>query len=518
MVVSSIKYFSLVVLLFLNVFIISVKSEPYNPSCSWWVSNVENQGNKNDCNFANPCDTLMKAIDQMSNAGSSICPETTTRYIFIVSSDKAYIGEGNVGIRVNPKYPDLDARFYSVLIQAVDPITTEPTTDLPKMANTPAVFDAESKSHLMLFDSVSPSILFQMITFKNGIHKKDAKYDSSITVALQTRSISFDNCQFTNNTGGKLGSIYWAPTDKTTISNCIFSNNTASLVDGYGGAIRFSTRSNVLISNCNFSNNSAYTGGAMYSNSSDVVVKSTSFIGNTATYAGGAVYNQHSPRFVDQSWNFLTFKNNKAQFGGALMDYVTTILYNNVSFIQNEATIAGGAALFNDSISSFTNIIFESNKANQGGAVWVFDPEPNNSQLLIKNSKFTSNTATIGGAIYCNSSTARMNTENEFIDNIATDSDSKSNDDFCTKTCLTAAGDCGCPGGCTLPPPPVKVITSRRETKIAIAIFLPVTAVLLGVVGFLLWKTNQKGKIVALRKNNFDDQIRLNDQRDEGDL
>ena len=140
-------------------------------------------------------------------------------------------------------------------------------------------------------------------------------------------------------TGTSYGAIYCDGSNNAVVlNNCSFYNNNGL----YGGAI-FSNGANISISNCNFINNTGKDyGGAIFSNGGNISISNCNFINNTGKYYGGAIYQ----------------------------------LYGNLSL---------------------TSSVFDENKANDGGAVFIFSK----NGFLIENNNFTNNLAnSSAGAIY----------------------------------------------------------------------------------------------------------------------
>jgi len=119
------------------------------------------------------------------------------------------------------------------------------------------------------------------------------------------RTGNVTNCNFADNTAAGGGAVYFFRTGNVT--NCNFTDNTAT----YGGAVFFNSGGNVT--NCNFTDNTATHGGAVYFNSNGEVTN-CNFTDNTATYDGGAI------RFDGEGTaTNCNFSNNSASLGGAIL-------------------------------------------------------------------------------------------------------------------------------------------------------------------------------------------------------
>ncbi|KYQ91245.1 putative transmembrane protein [Tieghemostelium lacteum] len=480
-----------------------------NIDCSWFVDSVNGDPANTLCTSTAPCKTIFSAFSALSNTDGVKCNDTIDRYIYIASG--TYKGAGNAPLFINfPYLPNQNSGF-KVIVQAIDSIPASITT-LPLSNGTLAtVVDADGKSSLFLISFIATSrLVFIGLTFQNGVQQSgSAAIDSPMIIGSQMNEVMFINCKFLNNKSMRYGALSWGPLGGGRFENCQFTNNQA--VTGHGGAIHMNNmNSRTDIINSKFLGNKAVKGGALYASLSNLVIQSTTFSNSTASADGGALFLESMTRVIgEEYWTDLTFQYNFAARGGAIYDIGCVLSYQTSTFLNNSASTNGGAITFENSVSAVNLGKFNGNTAPLGGAVYVFDPKPNDLPLVIKMTNFTDNIASqMGGAMYCDSATATLNSSNIYTNNRALTNQSSSTD-YCTSTCLTTTKTCACFSGCGLPPVPVKVITDKRETKIAIGIFLPVTAVLLGIVGFLLWKTNEKKKLQKPQNLSYD-EIRLN--------
>ncbi|MBQ7927391.1 MAG: Ig-like domain-containing protein [Methanobrevibacter sp.] len=231
-----------------------------------------------------------------------------------------------------------------------------------------------------------------------------ATYVANFGGAICMESGTITNCNFVNNTALYGGAVYLS---EGNITNCNFTDNKAT---GKGGAINIYSS---FVTGCNFVNNSAGDGGAilMYSGS----VENCKFIDNTAKY-GGAVYLDENATGEIKDCDFTdntaecggavyffsngtvtdcNFANNSAKLGGAIdMDSGSLI---NCNFANNNATDGGAVYLFEGADLTGCNFT-DNNATGKGGAVYV-DGDFSNSEI---NSLFINNSAKNGGAIYFN--------------------------------------------------------------------------------------------------------------------
>ncbi|KAM9981472.1 hypothetical protein ACTFIY_003772 [Dictyostelium cf. discoideum] len=513
--------FILFIIFSIYILINTASSQSYNSSCIWWVDYGADPIVQNG-DFLKPFSNLKSAIDKVSmiNSGCDVKNSTTTRVIYIVASDKddnekVYKGSGsNTYITIS----DIFYRF-PILIQAIDKqasYTFNESSPLLPMASTDnyATFVGSSEhEYIIYFQSALTPFIIRGLQFKNGGFSTDDFRQASVITTSST-IVSFENCLFRDNVGGTSGALFYNSQSSAHIENCIFENNKAS--KGDGGAIYLPAGTAKLqIRNSIFKNNNAINGGGIYCAYQYLTMNSNKFISNTALKSGGGLYTLAVADITSVSWDHLLFDSNKAINGSGLFDNNSANQYYNATFISNEATENGGGSYLLDSRIFMQQSNYQSNKAARGGGIFALDMEPYfKSQLFIRDANFTMNSASEnGGAIYCNNATARFNTLNLFEDNSATNSSSST--DYCTSSCVTSPGGCGCPGGCGIESDNDK--DPNTDAKIAVAIFIPITAILLGVVGFLLWRTHAKSRGMRTKTAAPYDEIRLSPSSQDND-
>lgn len=229
--------------------------------------------------------------------------------------------------------------------------------------------------------------------------------------------------------GGAISFGAQSNSDIGSVTDTLFKNNISG---NNGGAIgtRLGTRpdggyaadnSKALLNiAANFSGNKAYgNGGAIYNTFyannnlglGNGVTVTGAFDSNTATN-GGAIYNDGAKDKAGNNGGIMTiydssFTGNKATgFGGAIFNTAGAklTLGNGITFTGNEATKAAGAIYNGGYIAKMDNIVFENNKALQGGAINNAKPSAASETgtiEAIENSKFIGNRAETsqGGAI-----------------------------------------------------------------------------------------------------------------------
>lgn len=223
---------------------------------------------------------------------------------------------------------------------------------------------------IMLFSNASPSsgrpVTFERLIFSSG----NSASDSS---------------------GGALTMV----NAEATFAYCAFQNNSATAVNGGGGAIRMFT-SRALITNSTFSaNNARRNGGAIVMDSSDVAVHNSRFDGNRVNLPnhfvdslGGAIFALNSRLNVTNT----RFENNQAGFsGGAVYTYGTWT--NPVTTPRTDLTIANSTFVNNRALRDPGSPAFAT--VDVGGALQLEDQV----RARLYNTRFITNFAKQGGAI-----------------------------------------------------------------------------------------------------------------------
>ncbi len=250
--------------------------------------------------------------------------------------------------------------------------------------------------------SVSPMTLngsgqFQIMTIGK---------DTSSAFTATLKNISFYN----GCSAEKGAALYITASASVNLVDCIFLSNTSN-VDG--GAIYSDTYGSVSVENTEFQNNKSLggKGGAIYTdtrtNGSFSVISSL-FIGNTSGNSdfssGGACYFTSTSGSLEKNNISVTnsvFRQNTSKIGGAITLFNSYATVDGSAFINNSASSAGGGIYQNKdntglSYLNLTNSKFQTNTASSGGALYNKD-----GAILSQNNIFSSNTsAQCGGAVY----------------------------------------------------------------------------------------------------------------------
>ena len=232
-------------------------------------------------------------------------------------------------------------------------------------------------------------------------------------------NVSISNCTFQNNSatngvGGGGGVLLYELISDVSITNCTFLNNIVTKVQqigGGGGVCSFMSTGDVSITNCTFHNNSATNEGVGNSGGGAVLlygitgsITNCTFEDNYAFYGGavcsigvlGDILIQKNVINIllhgstgNTSIANCIFKNNTATNGGAVFSWVGVL-----SNIQNSSTHMepNGTTGYH----SITNCTFQNNSATIGGAIFIVSI----ASILLRESKFSNNTANGGAAVY----------------------------------------------------------------------------------------------------------------------
>lgn len=233
-------------------------------------------------------------------------------------------------------------------------------------------------------------------------------------------STSIHTSQFIRCSAANGGALYaW---DSGYFYDSTFINNSANLA---GGALYFAQRRSHL-TNLQFEGNVAPTGGAVYTETSDVKVYYSNFTSNRALTSSGGAFQLNgrvSKEGVSSLFMQSRFFGNYARSSGGAIDsaYSPALETSFCTFINNIAgpseILQRNSYLISDfqpvfglggaihTVGSFTSTKshFNSNVANAGGAVYLEAPSLRDG-LVISHSTFTLNIAAhSGGAVLCNS-------------------------------------------------------------------------------------------------------------------
>lgn len=217
----------------------------------------------------------------------------------------------------------------------------------------------------------------------------DAQNTGNIFLVKTGVSLTLLGLTLKNGSATEGGAIY--NDGKLIIENCIFNSNTASMD---GGAIK-SGKNGLSISHSIFNSNSAPQGGAVSNYIGTMISSYNTFTYNKATLDdGAAILNNRGAAKLNHD----IFSYNTGIVSGAVSNAKGSMSLIGCNFVSNFATSGYAGAIqtyygpLNIVLSQFTG-----NHAPQGGAIL-----DDHGTLSVKNSKFTGNKATMGygGAVF----------------------------------------------------------------------------------------------------------------------
>ena len=250
--------------------------------------------------------------------------------------------------------------------------------------------------------------------------------DKGGAIYLYNGKLNIDGCTFQSNKASLNGGAIYTSTSKLIIKNSKFISNKVEngKSNGHGGAIHAykktssitgtTFKTNYCLSTALKSHSKAtkyqFTGGAIYYNlGTSHNLTSCTFTSNKASNHGGAVYG-YKPDYL--KINKCTFNTNKVAYedGGAITFNGKKLVIGNSKFYKNHAYEDGGvmdacSQNKNKVYITVSNCTFKENTAYKGGGVFWMGVR---SVFTIKNSKFISNKAGMAGALFAESTVAKI--------------------------------------------------------------------------------------------------------------
>ena len=272
-------------------------------------------------------------------------------------------------------------------------------------SNSKVVFDNNKASSGTIYSKHNSNVIFKetsAVTFRSNLA---AQYGSAIyscdnsqvtfkgnsTVIFNSNSISSNDAHLQHG-----GTILSEDNSNVAIeenSVTVFSGNSAD----FGSAIFSIRNSNVIFkdnSKVMFSNNIAHYCGvltsALFSNITFTDNTEVTYDSNTVSYilssnhgsSAGTICTFQRSEIIFTEHSLVTFINNKADRGGAVIIYESNVImeeYSKVIFSNNNALYSSGGALVcsnnsNVTIKGNSNVTFNNNKASQsGGAIFSYN-------------------------------------------------------------------------------------------------------------------------------------------------
>ncbi|NCF40567.1 MAG: hypothetical protein GWP75_10670 [Planctomycetia bacterium] len=191
------------------------------------------------------------------------------------------------------------------------------------------------------------------------------------------------------------GAGMWNDSSSPTVTNCTFTDNTAS---GYGGGMYNYSNSNPTVTGCTFTNNTAGRSGAGMTNHDDSspTLTNCTFTNNTASDDGGGMYNTNSSNPTVTNCPFTD--NTASRYGGGMQNQDSSPTLINCTFTSNSGGDGGGMANVDAALPTLTGCTFTNNTASDDGGGMA---NSNYSGPILNDCTFSNNTASDdGGGMY----------------------------------------------------------------------------------------------------------------------
>jgi probable HAF family extracellular repeat protein/predicted outer membrane repeat protein len=251
-----------------------------------------------------------------SNPNGSGDREATFQLISGVTVKGGYAGFGEPG-------PDArDIQLYETILSGDLAGNDEPGVDPCDLINHPS--RAENSYHVVTGNGTDATAVLDGFTITagnaNGPSSPETTGGGMLCNSDLTQSIcevTVSNCVFTGNTAARGGGIYYGyaySRNWPTLDNCIFTGNSASVK---GGGISIAGNK-VILTNCKISGNSAgrYGGGLSFESENYMKLINCLINDNSAGEAGGGIY---AVSFFDLTMISCTVSGNSAgNLGGAI--------------------------------------------------------------------------------------------------------------------------------------------------------------------------------------------------------
>ena len=206
-----------------------------------------------------------------------------------------------------------------------------------------------------------------------------------------------------------------------TCENSIFAGGYGFAQDKYGnsfgGAIYTpyleSKKVKVTISNCTFKENYAEYGGAIYMDGGELNIADSQFIDNMAYNYGGAIACEY---YTQLSINRTSFINSRSinDAGGAIYLKLVNFNSNRVEIINSTSTFGGAITALNTNITVSRLNAYNNSAKYDGGAIYQLY-----GKSSIMQSDFINNTARNGAGVFLNNLSSMLIISNRFENNNA---------------------------------------------------------------------------------------------------
>ncbi|MFN4254126.1 MAG: right-handed parallel beta-helix repeat-containing protein, partial [Saprospiraceae bacterium] len=221
----------------------------------------------------------------------------------------------------------------------------------------------------------------------------------------RSSSSTVSNCTFSSNSASLRGSGVFNGAGAPIFSACLFSENAAT-----HGAGLFNTSSTPTLNGCTFSNNTASNsgGGVRCETSTVITLNGCVFKGNVATTANGGGFEISTSSTSAALTNCLFYGNSAGVAGGGIYNGATSMTLVNCTVSGNKAGINGGGVAFIGTNPTVTNCLIWNNRESTttGSAnanLYLLSATPVITYSLIQN-RNPSGTGNLNGITYATNS------------------------------------------------------------------------------------------------------------------
>ena len=251
----------------------------------------------------------------------------------------------------------------------------------------------------------------QVNIYGSDVEKTIIKYDGiAFTVSnyLNVKNITFVGSSITNY-------------KQFTAVNTVFVDGYGSKPDSYtnnfGGAIFTDDdieNAYVSVDNCTFKNNYAQYGGAIYMGSGVLEVTNSLFYDNFAYNYGGSIACDYASNVTVKKSKFYNSTAQNDAGGSIYIRQSSKFVGEDITVVNSSATFGGAIATLNTDVS-LNKLNMENNSAKyDGGAIYQMYGE-----FSLFYGSFVNNSASNGGALFVDNSTNMVLRANTFTDNHA---------------------------------------------------------------------------------------------------
>ena len=275
-----------------------------------------------------------------------------------------------------------------------------------------------------------------------------SSFSSAIYVDTSTTDVVFDGVNYFERNQGRVGTVNFFYTNVIFNGINTFVNN--SLTDSLGAASLSITSSSVLLNGMSiFDNNYGMEGGGLYGYLSNITIAGNcSFVRNAASLYGGGLWIRNSTLFLS---GLVQFSMNQAKSRGSALYAVNSsvTIDGNVTVehcmeLQYLGFLTGSISLYDSHIIVTGHLTSRYNRASDGGSISVYNGKVDiqgcvqflrnvvrhhggaifattNSKLILRGNctLFQFNKADQGGAIYIIDSSISFSGSHNFIQNEA---------------------------------------------------------------------------------------------------